>query len=265
MPDNLDRKDPAEPQGRKKGAPEKGAGTNDNKPGKPVAEMPVDTGRSPLDVQSWVLIAIGIAFLVGGFAVYFGMADVPADRHNLTLLISCIGFAIVLTEIGTRAAVQHSALNTGVVVTGAGALALLFYVLVNPLALCQFGYGERCPRHEAIKEFGGTVRVPGGELDPRALTVAVFPQTRSSSQLGQNVITWTAKFPVRVDGQGNVEEPKHVVLSYRDLPPVNHPIPEKIDSDTHMFPTMLEFQPSDQTEETSSDDPAHEEVRLEQE
>ena len=39
MPDNLDRKDPAEPQGRKKGVPEKGAGSNDNKAGKKLKKL----------------------------------------------------------------------------------------------------------------------------------------------------------------------------------------------------------------------------------
>ena len=51
MPGKLNRNDPAEPQGRTQGAPEPGAGSNDNEAGKMLAEMPVDKGRSPLDVQ----------------------------------------------------------------------------------------------------------------------------------------------------------------------------------------------------------------------
>lgn len=255
---NLDREKIAGPTPAEDTSALSEADTNDNIEG----NMPVDLSRQPLDIQSWILIGIGIAFLIGGFLVYFGIRDLPADRHNLTLLIACIGFAVVLTEIGTRAAVRHTSLNTGIVVTGAGALALLFYVLVNPIALCQFGYGGNCPQPEGVRQFTGMVKIPGEELDPRALTVAVVPQTRSASSLGQYEVYWTARFPVKVDDEGNVEEPKHIILSYPNRAPVRHSVPVHLNSYNHTFSRVLEFGPSNRTEEVNSDDNTQE-IRLE--
>jgi hypothetical protein len=122
-------------------------------------DPPPDKGRGKLGATSFVLIGIGVIAAAAGIALLrIFQPAAGIDRGIYTFLV-CVGFAIILSEIGTRAAIRSNLFNAGVAVTGSGVVAIGLYVLLYPGVLCELGLREgACPATRAEVELKGTLR-----------------------------------------------------------------------------------------------------------
>jgi len=172
---------------------------------------PPEGGRGQLDWQSWILIGLGILFVGGGALVdYFGMSSF--EQRRVVNFVMCVGLAITLGEIGTRATLRWR----GLVITGAGAVAIAFYILITPTALCELGF--HCPpTPPPLVRYllSGWVKIPESELDPNKLVIKESPSERDVRQArGPGWLYWTAPIGVELDQNGNPTKPDKVLLSY---------------------------------------------------
>jgi hypothetical protein len=191
-----------------------------------------------LNTQSWILIGLGLLLLFGGLIIYTFVTS-GSDLRNITAFVICVGLAITLSEIGTRADIRYR----GAVITGAGAIALLFYIILTPTTLCRFGiHCAPPPPSITTYEITGYAKLPGNtsSLDNDLLRITTFPRSLDVEPEDAETLKWTETLVVELDSNGR-PTPKDLIVTFPGYLPANQPLPLFSDVDRSGGKATYEF------------------------